>query len=1096
VKGIVFGSVQAVTLSLGSGGTLTTNGNITGRWNANAQHTISVGSQSMIIKGGLDLSDGINGRTINLNIGSGSVTVNGSIDHSGNASVQFSNNGTLNIGAAYDYTSGSFIAGSGTVVYDGSSSQTVAALNYHHLTINKSGGDATVSSPIQINGNLAVNAGNLDVSAPLTVAGNVTIAAPATVYGNTATINVGGAWTNQGSFQPNSGTVVLNGTGSQAVSAGSFNNLTINKASGNVALNGNVTVSGNVTISSGSFDLGTYTLHRNSTGGSFTLSNGTSLIIGGSNNFPGNYAVYTLGATSTVHYNGTIAQVVKGTTYGHLQFSNGSGSNKTLDASANVNGDLLINAGAVFHSGNHTLSMAGNWTNSGNFIPGSGTVILTGTNKQITGSTTFNHYIVSGNYTITSGTFQYDGLLHITSTGIVNNGNNTVVINSDLIIDGTLSSSGIVTLSGLVAQSIRLAGTFSSSASGVINFNGNVSPVFNSTNTPLFASLNINNTAGIYPSVGWTCAVSFTIGTGASFHGGAYTHNFTGHFSNNGTITSSGTLNFAPGTFPVTVKLSGTNFTSTGTVKFAGSMPITISGTPTALNDVVIANTHSTGISPASAWTVGKDFSISSNAIFNAGNFQHTIGGNLESDGTLNGGSSTITLTSAAGSVSASSACLLNHLVISSGAVIELQSGLRVGGNFVNNGIFDGSSGTLIMAGSNAATISSIAPGIAIPNLTIEKLSNGSVTLQSSLTDVQRLQINSGILDLGSYAVTQDAVSFGSLVVENAATLKVGGTNSLPLFAEYDLKTLSTVEYAGSIQTISSSASYGNLSLTGSGQKSAANALTVKNDMVIANATFVGGNYTHTVGGNWTMQSGAFTNSGTTILFNGSSDQTIQSTGAFQNLNVNKSTGLVHLGSNISINGIFTFSAGKVSLGSNQLILGSTAAISGADQTKYLITGSTGSLVQPITAGGSKVFPVGTASDYLPATVSFNAGAVTDNISVRVMNAVYGEWIEWYTKNCQCSECVLDNGRRGGRWLRCICYITVGRQSGNARICQVSSTDGHLYRIVVELREFRYQCQRQQSLCCYPVRYQYIFCFCHELFQCAACTLVKCKGQA
>ena len=74
VKNIVFGSAQAVTLTLGSGGSLTTLGNINGNWTGNATHTINVNNQSLTVNGNLDLSDGTNGHAINLNIGSGNVT--------------------------------------------------------------------------------------------------------------------------------------------------------------------------------------------------------------------------------------------------------------------------------------------------------------------------------------------------------------------------------------------------------------------------------------------------------------------------------------------------------------------------------------------------------------------------------------------------------------------------------------------------------------------------------------------------------------------------------------------------------------------------------------------------------------------------------------------------------------------------------------------------------------------------------------------------------------------------------------------------------------------------------------------------------------
>ncbi len=45
-------------------------------------------------------------------------------------------------------------------------------------------------------------------------------------------------------------------------------------------------------------------------------------------------------------------------------------------------------------------------------------------------------------------------------------------------------------------------------------------PVLNSTSTPTYATLNINNTGGVTASVGWIVGIAFNIGSGATFNGG------------------------------------------------------------------------------------------------------------------------------------------------------------------------------------------------------------------------------------------------------------------------------------------------------------------------------------------------------------------------------------------------------------------------------------------------------------------------------------------------------------------------------------------------------------------------------------------------
>ena len=71
VMALNFGSSQTATLTLGSGGSLTTNGNVGGTWTAIANHTIAVGAQTLNVGGDLILSDGTSNHTINLTIGTG-----------------------------------------------------------------------------------------------------------------------------------------------------------------------------------------------------------------------------------------------------------------------------------------------------------------------------------------------------------------------------------------------------------------------------------------------------------------------------------------------------------------------------------------------------------------------------------------------------------------------------------------------------------------------------------------------------------------------------------------------------------------------------------------------------------------------------------------------------------------------------------------------------------------------------------------------------------------------------------------------------------------------------------------------------------------
>jgi hypothetical protein len=688
LKNINFGSAQAVTLSMASGGSLTT-GDVKGTWSSNVTHTINANNQVINVNGNLHLSDNVNGHTINLNIGSGTISVGGSLTQSGGANIVFSGAGNLGITADYNYVNGIFTPGSGNVTYNGASNQVIGPVNYYNLTINKSASSAAINDSTNISGNLAIIAGELDNLSTTRVTGNVTISSGGTLR-NQGLLHVGGNWANNGIYSSAGASIFFDGSGTQTISASTFNNFNLNKPVGTAAIQtGNVVITGNVNIISGTLDIQTYTCSRNVPGGSVTVGNSGTIIIG-ANNAPINYAAYTLASASSIIFNGTAAQslVLPGISFGHLIFRN-TGV-KTLNASVLIKGDLTIESGATFDGGSNTISLNGNWVNSGTYIPSSSTLICSGIAKNITGNTTFSKMTVIGSYTILNDV-TFNGLLNITSTGSLSGGSTiATTLNGDLINSGILFTLGTTTFSGNVQQTLSLINAVQTVAI-TVNFNGSVSPVLNSTSAPQYGYLNINNTGGVNPSVGWTVLYALTVGSGASFNGGNSTHNLLGGLTNNGTITSSGTLNFIPAS-AATVNL-GTIFSSTGTVVFGGAGAMTTAGNPTSLRNVVISNTNAAGITPSSGWTITNNLSISSGATLNAGSHTHLVAGNISNNGTLNGNTSTFTLNGTT-IQDINSISPFNNLTINNTAgTVTLSSNVGVNGvlNFVAGKIQTGS---------------------------------------------------------------------------------------------------------------------------------------------------------------------------------------------------------------------------------------------------------------------------------------------------------------------------------------------------------------------------------------------------------------------
>lgn len=923
VKNIIFGSTQAATLTIGSGGSLTVSG-INGQWSANATHTLDVGGQTLTVNGNISLSDGTAGHAININVGSGTVNITGSLTESGGANITLGS-GNINIGGDFNYSNGTFTGGAGTFTYNGSTDQIIGGVTYFNLAVNKSAGTANLNNSTTANGNLTLSTGGtLAVNAALNVGGNIDIGASTALNGNTNTIAIGGNWTRTGTFTSGTSTVVFNGTGTQSIGTTIFNNVIINKTSGAASPSGVLTINGNLTDSTGTLDLGNQTSNRSALGGVFRMGPNTFLRLSGANNFPSNYSTNSLDATSTVEFYGTGAQAIPGSiTYGNLTINN-SGATATLGGSIITGGSVLIQTGGSLNNSSFTLIDQSNWTNNGSFTASTGTIQLSGSGKTLGGSslTTFNNLTISGSYTsskdiTTNGTF--------TITGTYSAGSTTTTIVGNLSNTGTFTSSGIVTYSGTQVQNIAMNSGFSST--GTVNFNGTVAPVFSGSSPPQFTTLNINNTGGISSTTGWTINGVFTVAAGATFNGGSSTQTFNGTFTNNGSITSSGTLLYSP-TGSTTITLSGISFSSTGTIEFGGSGLLTILGSSPTINILTISNTNTSGVTLPAGWTIGGDLNISTGAILNGSSYNYSLNGSFLNNGTFDGQSSTITMIGMGESISGTGTTF-NNLVIATGATIDANSGFSISGNFTENDTLNTGGQNITFTGNTPSTISGTVNPITLDVLTISKTS-ATTTLAQNINGMNLIDILSGIFDISSYTASEDA-GLGTIQMDAGASLRIGGTNTLPTFTTYSFDPASIVEYySNSPQTISPSATYGGLLFSGSGAKSINASLTANGDLAISSETPVNisGNITLTINGNW-QNSGTFS-AGTGIVQFGGTAKSISGSTTFNNLTINgteTNAGTITVNSSLS-------GSGSLTQGTNSsLTINSTLSVTSFDAT-------------------------------------------------------------------------------------------------------------------------------------------------------------------
>lgn len=324
----------------------------------------------------------------------------------------------------------------------------------------------------------------------LTVRGNLTIEANTTFNGaNDPDVDIGGDFTNSGTFTSGTGLFTMNGTTNQSITGTALfsGGLTINNTgsggSNTVTINNNITTAGNLTLTDGELDMGSFTANRTAAGGTLTIANGTRLIIGGTNGLPINYSTHSIGATSTVEYNGTTNTVTapnSSQAYGNLVIA-ASGATTTgtfsIARTLTVTGSLIASSGiitmnnvasAISNSGtltfndltisstptsqaqyNTSFTVAGTFATSGaiTFAPTGGTITMTGATGAInnpSGTLTFQNLVINGTEISATGNFGVVGNMNVST---IFNPSATTIISGG----GTLTGSGTVNVSRIAS---------------------------------------------------------------------------------------------------------------------------------------------------------------------------------------------------------------------------------------------------------------------------------------------------------------------------------------------------------------------------------------------------------------------------------------------------------------------------------------------------------------------------------------------------------------------------------------------------------------------------------------------------------------------
>ncbi|WP_235942091.1 T9SS type A sorting domain-containing protein [Pontibacter fetidus] len=768
----------------------------------------SIGGNLTITNGNLVL------QTPENSTGELTVTGNVSIANAATAKLNASNT-NLKVKGNWAKAGGSFDAGTAIVTFEGAGSQLVSTSDFNNVIFNNASTDGVkLTGNVQVNGNATIQQGKLDlVTYTLnrsTIGGSFTLASG-------TTLDLQGSDNFPANFNTNlidtASTVNYSGEVAQNVRPLTYGKLTF--TGGGTALpkslSGATTVKGKVTVNSGA--------QLNANNQTLTLSG--SLVVNGSFS-PG---VYTAPTPPT----------------GTLILANTAGKTKYITGTSFTVNNMVVSVGAMYALVAPTFTINGD-------------IDITGDGEFY--SDPYNPNPKNRGFIATS----------VLTNALFNARDAKVDVAGNFRSSGILMSNGTAKFLGGRKQTIQLLAPIVpyNEMAPTVEFSGTVAPVFNSTRSPEFAdvTISLSNAAGeeIATSVGWTVAGKFIVKPGSTFNGGSYTHKFYSAVVNYGTIKSSGLIDFTtPYPFadaPLAHPFVLGNFESTGTLKLGGTGQILLSGSvaPT-LNNLIISN--SKGITTTTLnsdypltitdWTINGNLTIESTGILNAiplvptNNLLGTnfsIKGDLINNGAIVsknpadksfiglGGNFTFTGTNS--KISGTGTTMLGSLMVDTNAKLEVGKSVYIYSDLSHKGAeFSTGENTLYFTGPYSSSISTDpANTLSLSKFVVAKdEQTATVTLNTNTDKLLSMVVQKGILDLKTNTVTvhpditeiiDGAASITPVTTIVAAapgaTIKVGGTSTLPTADVFSLSPTSTAEYYGSSQEVKS-VQYGNLAL-------------------------------------------------------------------------------------------------------------------------------------------------------------------------------------------------------------------------------------------------------------------------------------------
>lgn len=424
----------------------------------------------------------------------------------------------------------------------------------------------------------------------------------------------------------------------------------------------------------------------------------------------------------------------------------------------------------------------------------------------------------SGDLTVNGDYVQTNGWFLITGEG---GGTRKMTVEKNLSIQGGafiisyLSGSGTLNVNGNFASSGAFEYSYYNSAGSTLNAKGNFTISGGTMEMSTGSGSGTLNVSGNFSHTGGTITTS-NGGNGLIVFNGSSPQIYTsgGTVSNiiNFTVNSGTYLQMGTGATPGYITGGGTF-----TLQAGATLGIT------SVNGITTAGTAAGNIQITTrSYNAGANYEYNGNANQNTGTgLPANLTGSLKINNSGASGANTVTLSNATTIGNGGSLNIMNgKFAAGTNLTMGTTSSIsRSGGSMT--GTPQGTGNYNLNYSGNSLTTTTELTGSGLNDFNVALNSGQTLTLAQTKPITGNLAVTSGILDLGSYNLNR-ASSGGTLSVSDGGTLRIGGTNSMPLnYAGHSFTSGSNVEYYGADQTITpeTSTGYGNLTLSGTGTK-------------------------------------------------------------------------------------------------------------------------------------------------------------------------------------------------------------------------------------------------------------------------------------